>query len=426
MLVKVDWLTLSIIPAYIVNPYDFFLSLVDFFHLDEFLPQFKQGSGHGFYDYSYSYNNIVFSIPELFKTDHQGFCISFSGQGIDFYLEHMRKEFPDYSVKKLLSSYFSLAESKECKCNVSRIDIAIDDITYSVTDKALLDMEVIAEAILKSEFTSPFAIKKRLKKYEVSFLDSQRAKLCGLKGDTIYLGSRKSNTYCRIYDKLAETASNETPIDENINHWVRFEMEFKGCNAMTVAEHIVSLEDDLFPLWYAKVVNNYIRFIDITENNISNYSRCPSKKWWFDFIGTVEKQRLYHVKPVENEFDRSLRWQKKSVFPSIAAMLQCMPVQQYLMLVKETMENENSLKRQQRIITDFINADKHSPELMGFERYAEYIEDDEYHNFLLELCRSCDYNRSAAIKKALEKSKSGTYTYNDVHFYEQFSSDYKT
>lgn len=426
MLTKVDWLTLSIIPAYIVNPYDFFLSLVDFFHLDEFLPQFKQGSGHGFYDYSYIYNNIVFSIPELFKTDHQGFCISFSGQGIDFYLEHMRKEFPDYSVKKLLSSYFSLAENKECKCNVSRIDIAIDDITYSITEKALLNMEVIAEAILKCEFTSPFAIKKRLKKYEVSFLDSQRAKLCGLKGDTIYLGSRKSNTYCRIYDKLAETASNETPIDKNINHWVRFEMEFKGCNAMTVAEHIVSLEEDLFPLWYAEVVNNYIRFIDITENNISNYSRCPSKKWWLDFIGTVEKRRLYHVKPVENEFDRSLRWQKKSVFPSIAAMLQCMPVQQYLMLVKETMENENSLKRQQQIITDFINADKHSPELTGFERYSQYIEDDEYRAFLLELRRSREYNLSAAVTKALEKAKSGTDTYNDVHFYEQFSSDYRT
>lgn len=423
MLTKIDWLTLSIIPSFIVNPYDFFLSLVDFFHLDDYLPQFKQGSGHGFYACSYSYNNIVFSVPELFQSDHQGFCISFSGQGIDFYLEHMRKEYPDYSVKKLLASFFSLAENKECKCNVTRIDIAIDDITYSESEKYLLDMEVIAEAILKCEFTSPFAIKKRLKKYEVSFLDSQRAKLCGLKGDTIYLGSRKSNAYCRIYDKLAETVSKETPIDEKINHWVRFEMEFKGCNAMSVAEHIVSLDEDLFPLWYAEVVNNYIRFIDITENNISNYSRCPSKKWWLDFIGTVKKQRLYHVKPVENEFDRSLRWQKKSVFPSIAAMLRCIPVQQYLMLVKETMKNENSLKRQQQIITDFINADKHSPELTGFERYSQYIEDEEYHSFLLELRRSHDYNVSAAVNKALEKAKNAKYV--DTHFYEHFQSAYK-
>ncbi len=132
---------------------------------------------------------------------------------------------------------------------------------------------------------------------------------------------------------------------------------------------------------------------------------------------------MYHVKPVENEFDRSLRWQKKSVFPSIAAMLRCIPVQQYLMLVKETMKNENSLKRQQQIITDFINADKHSPELTGFERYSQYIEDEEYHSFLLELRRSHDYNVSAAVNKALEKAKNAKYV--DTHFYEHFQSAYK-
>lgn len=410
MITKVDWLTLTIIPSVVEDPYEFFLRLVDFFQLDSFLHLFKKGGGYGFYEYSYSYNNIMFFIPDAFNVDYEGFCISFSGQGIDFYLEYMRKTVPDYSVKRMLASFFSLAETGEYKCNVSRIDIATDDITYSESEKSYLDLDVITKAILDCEFTSPFAIKQRIKSFGVTFIESQRAKLCGLKGDTIYLGSRKSNTFCRIYDKLAQSKAKNMPIDEKINHWVRFELEFKGCNAMSVAEHIVSLEDDVFSLWYSELVNNYIRFIDVTENNISNYSRCPSKKWWLDFVGTVEKHRLYHVKPVENAFDRSLRWQKKSVFPSIAAMLQCMPVQQYLMLVKETMENENSLKRQQLIITDFINADKHSEELTGFERYSQYIEDDDYRSFLLELRRARDYNLSAAITKKIiissEKTKS--------------------
>lgn len=417
---KVDWLTLSIIPSYSVEPYKFFLSLLEFFKLDNYIELFVQGSGHGFYDFTYSYNDIVFSIPKPLDSNRQGFCISFSGHGIDFYLETMRKTLPDFSVKQLLSNFFSLAEDCDIKCNVTRIDIASDDITYSSDDNPLLDLDVVSDAILKCEFTSPFAIKKRIKKYEFTFVDSQRAKLFGLMGDTIYLGSRRSNAFCRIYDKLAQSKSNDTPIDENINHWVRFEMEFKGCNAMSVAEHIVSLDDDLFPLWYSEVVNNYIRFIDVTENNISNYSRCPSKKWWIDFIGTVEKQRLYHVKPVENAFDRSLRWQKKSVFPSIAAMLQCMPVQQYLMLVKETMKSESSIKRQKEIITDFINNDKHSPELVGYERYSQYIEDSEYRAFLLELRKARERNREAArsIRNIIDNSKSGIDSYLDKHFYD--------
>lgn len=419
MISKVDWLTLTVMPSYSVDPYEFYLSLIDFFKLDDLVEFFKLGSGHGFYDYSYSYNNIVFSVPRSFEVCKEGFCISFSGQGIDFYLEYMRKSIPDYSVKQLLSSFLSLAHNGDLKCNVSRLDMANDDITYSKNDKPLLDLDVITDAILKCEFTSPFAIKRRLKKYEVTFDDSQRAKLCGLTGDTIYLGSRKSNTYCRIYDKISQCNSKGTPVDENINHWVRFEMEFKGCNAMSVAEHIVSLDDDLFPLWYAEVVNNYIRFIDVTENNISNYSRCPSKKWWSDFVGTVEKQKLYHVKPVENSFDRSLRWQKKSVFPSIAAMLQCMPVQQYLMLVKETMKSESSVKRQKEIIADFINADKHSPELVGYERYSQYIEDSEYRSFLIELRKAREKNIDAAasVQKLLDNAKSGIDEFLDKHFY---------
>lgn len=404
--IKCDWLTLSVIPSDIVDPYNFFLSLVDFFRLDEFLPLFKLGGGHGFYDYSYSYNNIVFSVPDLLKSDSQGFCISFSGRGIDFYIEHMRKKFPDYSVKKMLASFFKLEfDDINVKCNVSRIDIATDDITYSdKAGKALLDLDVITEAILKCEFTSPFAIKRKLKKFSVTFDHSQRAKLCGLEGDTIYLGSRRSNTYLRIYDKLVESTVNNIPIDENITHWVRFEMEFKDCNAMSVAEHMVSFSESDFNVWYSEVVNSYIRFIDVTENNISNYSRCPSKDWWREFVGTVAKTRLYHIKPSDNAFDRSLRWQKKTVFPSVAALLECMPVQQYLMLVKEAATSENAFRKRQEIVTDFRNADKHSPELKGFERFSLYIEDEEYHSFLLELRRARDYNVAAAVANAAKIS----------------------
>ena len=413
---KIDWLTLSVMPSDDVDPYNFFLSLVGFFRLEEFLPLFKKGGGHGFYDYSYSYNNIVFSIPRFFESHSQGFCISFSGQGIDFYIEYMRKKDPEYSVKKILAKFLLLeVECDNLKCNISRIDLATDDITYSnKAGKALLDLDVITEAILKCEFTSPFAIKRKLKKFSVTFDNSQRAKLCGLEGDTIYLGSRRSNAYLRIYDKFVERTVNKIPIDENITHWVRFEMEFKDCNAMSVAEHMVSLSDDEFADWYSQVVNNYIRFIDVTENNISNYSRCPSKDWWADFVGTLSKTRLYHVKPVENAFDRSLRWQKKVVFPSVAALLRCITVQHYLMLVKEAcLDSENAIRKQQEIENDFINADKHSPELRGLERYAQYIEDDEYRSFLLELRRARDDNVAAAVANAAKvRPSSPSYDFN--------------
>lgn len=103
---KIDWLTLSVMPSDDVDPYNFFLSLVDFFRLEEFLPLFKKGGGHGFYDYSYSYNNIVFSIPRSLESHSQGFCIAFSGQGIDFYINICARSIPNIQLKSFFLNFF--------------------------------------------------------------------------------------------------------------------------------------------------------------------------------------------------------------------------------------------------------------------------------------------------------------------------------
>lgn len=52
------------------------------------------------------YNDISIKIPDSFNADVQGFGIEFTGHGIDYYLEVMRKLYPDYTVCNLLAAFF--------------------------------------------------------------------------------------------------------------------------------------------------------------------------------------------------------------------------------------------------------------------------------------------------------------------------------
>ena len=235
--------------------YSFYKTIVHFLCLDQFADQFEEYSGGKYYKTIYRYNNISVKIPDSLLSDHTGFGIEFTGQGIDFYIDYMLSKFPDYDVRNLLSSFLSLAEDETLRCQVPRIDTASDDISYEVKKTYPLDLNLIKEALSNLEFSSPFAIKKHLKSFEVTFVDSERATLKNFRGQTIYLGNKKSKVFCRFYDKLAEMDVNKKEYDEKIKHWARMEFVFRNDRAMSIVENLISLSDDDFSKYYAEVVN---------------------------------------------------------------------------------------------------------------------------------------------------------------------------
>lgn len=391
---KVDWLTLSIIPSSIVeDTYTFYKTIVHFLCLDDFQADFEELSGGRFYKNIYRYKNVSIKVPDPMVSDHTGFGIEFTGQGIDFYIDYMRTKFPNYDVRNLLASFFSLAEDETLRCNVPRIDIASDDISYKNKKSYPLDLNLIREALVNLEFTSPFAIKNQIKKFEVTFIDSQRASRPDFLGNTVYLGNKKSNVFCRFYDKLVEMQVDKKEYDEKIKHWVRMEFVFRNDRAKCVAENLVALSDEEFSKYYAEIVNHYITFIDVTENNRSNVCRCKPKKWWSDFLGVVRKSKLVNTKPTENHYVRFKNYTLQKNASGLVALFECEPVDRLMLQLKESAEASRT-KTHDNIVNDYIalknGYDRTLPLKKGIEEYSYYT--DDYHKFLLELRKKREYN----------------------------------
>lgn len=391
---KVDWLTLSLIPSSMVeDTYTFYKNIVHFLCLDDFLTEFEEFSGGRFYKNIYRYKNVSIKVPDPIVSDHTGFGIEFTGQGIDFYIDYMRSKFPYYDVRNLLSSFLSLAADETLRCRVPRVDIATDDISHKIKKFYSLDLNKICEALVNLEFTSPFSIKNNTKSFEVTFVESQRANLKSFRGQTIYLGNKKSNVFCRFYDKLAEMEVNKKEVDENIKHWTRMEFVFRNDRAMSIVEALVHMSDEEFSKYYAEIVNHYITFIDVTENNRSNVCRCKPKKWWSDFLGVVRKSKLVNTKPTENHYVRFKKYMLSKTSAGIAAIFECEPVDKVMLEIKEASEASKT-KTHDKIVNDYIalknGYDKSVPLKKGLEEYSYYT--DDYRKFLIELRKKREYN----------------------------------
>lgn len=380
---KVDYLTLSLIPNERVNTTKMYNNLLHFLGLVKHQADFIRFGGGRWYDHIMRYRDISIKIPEEFSSDLQGFCIEFTGQGIDYYIDYMRETFPDYEVKDLLAAFFSLGD-KGFRCRVTRIDIAYDDISYEEKRFYTLDLDRIERAIKKQEFISPFSHRKKHNEMVVSFDYTEKGKGDSLikTGKTINLGNRHSEVFGRFYDKLAEQKVKGNDVDENIKHWSRLEFEFKNARAMSVCEAIVTLPKEELSKYLANVANRYICFI-VVKKNVKNYYLCPVKRWWARAIGTIERAKLVIKKPEKNHYQAAVHWVKHSVAPTLLSIFHCIPIDQFLMMVKENAVDRINNKHD-LIVEDYIK-NKRTEQLTGYEEYKLYS--DNYEAFITELRR---------------------------------------
>jgi DNA relaxase NicK len=144
-----------------------------------------------------------------------------------------------------------------------------------------------------------------------------------LTGRTIYLGSRLSDGFARIYDKRAEVlarmnhderraalASKQIP-----EHWVRFELELKRNQAHTVALGLLSAE---IPQEYALgVLRGKIDFKATSGNN--RVRRRGAIRWWAEFTQSCAAVPIRIPRPVIT-IERIKSWVGHAVAPSIALL----------------------------------------------------------------------------------------------------------
>lgn len=120
--------------------------------------------------------------------------------------------------------------------HVSRIDVAVDLINYGFS------VNSIAQKLTNDEYQFINGKTKRL-------IGLEKIKTIGDSGeiDTIYVNSRKSDAFLRIYNKqkqgLSGKSSGYYAMAKNTKDWVRIEAEFKHKEAHKIGNNIAELND---------------------------------------------------------------------------------------------------------------------------------------------------------------------------------------
>ena len=406
----VDWLTLTLKPEKIgasYSPISFVEEVCplekwcfDFLSLKDYKNSFRRKQGSiQHYNVMYSYNgiDIALSTPERFS--EQGLMLRFSSEGLAF-LEKVKKvNDKNWTVVKFLKEFFAFGVyGFTCKC--TRIDLAFDDISYD--DNRLIDLSVVEKALKKGEFVSLFRFDNPDNPlHQLPARQQIKRKKGEVLGNTINVGNRKSKVFLRFYDKLKELQSHKKEYDENIKHWVRMEFEFKDLRAMSVCDSLIVLNQEEFGQYISQVTNRYIRFI-VPKGDKKHYYRCSQRKWWTKIVGTIEKAKLVENKAYKNRFNSTMKWLRRSVFPTLFAVLNCMNVDEFITDVR-VQGYEHFKEHHNEIINDYVGNPKeenykgldiHKISSRAYERILEELhklaKDNKHKALGFELCNILD------------------------------------
>jgi hypothetical protein len=139
-------------------------------------------------------------------------------------------------------------------------------------------------------------------------------------GETYGIGSRKSESYLRIYDKAKEQAPNDDTREvwlRDCGPWVRIEMELKDGRASLLCRDVATR--GWGPETVGRVVNGHTEF---KETNARGKNRYRAEVWepWRKALATAEKLRrsVEGVLRTIGEMERNL---ERQWGPTIATLL---------------------------------------------------------------------------------------------------------
>lgn len=179
---------------------------------------------------------------------------------------------------------------------VSRIDLALDDVTGNLT------LSRVKRAVRSGAVSCRAKEYRQMKKGNLS--------TGNVTGETFYFGSAQSRTQYRIYDKAAERGIE--------GHWVRCEGEYRNENAHQVAT-MINEESLNVGRVYCGLLRGSLNFL-VPSSTDTNKARWKTAKWWLDLLNDAEKLKLSVTKP-EPSLERSAKWLEKQVAPTIATLL---------------------------------------------------------------------------------------------------------
>lgn len=163
--------------------------------------------------------------------------------------------------------------------NCTRIDPTFDE------REEKLNLQTLIQDTLTEDIEGNF--KNLVTDFKSASVNINRPKS---KGDTLYLGSKQSECYYRIYDKAKERGFQDL-------HWIRLENQLRKDYAQNF---VTATEREYNGDWtrlYLELLKKKVRYVEESQDrNDSNNRRWDTKDYWAEFLKDVEKAKPF-IKP---------------------------------------------------------------------------------------------------------------------------------
>ena len=275
-------------------------------HIIEDLMRIKMSymcyENYGLYSYTgqYIHGNIVVMVSD---DERKGILLELKGQGC--------RQFETYLSAQSRSWYDFLQDAIEMHGVVKRIDLAINDHT------GILDIPELTRKCENEECISVFRSYKSYRSGDLHYSTLQEQHK-GEMGNTLYIGSMKSDVYFCLYEKAYEQfVKNGIPLeDAPIKN--RFEIRLKNERAVLAVDDLIARQDAEQTAF--SIINRYLRFVDKdTNSSKENWELNPM---WACFIADKTGQLRLTTDPQPYSLDRTMNWLSRQVAPSLKSVME--------------------------------------------------------------------------------------------------------
>lgn len=249
---------------------------------------------YGFYGYAEQY--VLGDVAVMTSPDEKkGILLELKGKGCRQFERYLAAQGRDWF------QFLRLAISEGCI--FKRIDLAIND------KLGILDIPKLTEKCEKGEIDMEFENFESCKSGQISRLREENREEMG---DTLYLGSKKSDIHFCIYEKDYEQYIKKGIAVEDAEIKNRFEIRLKNDRAKHAIADLLDYENPGHTAF--GIINRYLRFVECCEEGKKPRDWKTDEKWR-RFLGTNEQELRLTTKPEPYTFEKTVRWFGKQVAP---------------------------------------------------------------------------------------------------------------
>lgn len=247
----------------------------------------------GYYSYPehYRFGDIMVMVSyDITK----GVLLELKGKGC--------RQYENFLLAQHRSWYDFFTDCLEVNGVFKRLDLAIND------KVGILDIPELARKSEQEECISVFRTFKNYRSGELVHRDEKSDM-----GNTLYIGSLKSEVYFCIYEKDYEQfIKNDIPLeDPEVKN--RFEIRLKNDRATHAIQDLLAYRNAEKTDF--EIINRYIRFTD--KDTTKRRSQWQTSERWEWFIGKNRGELRLTTKPEPYSYERTLNWLRHQVAPTL-------------------------------------------------------------------------------------------------------------